>query len=649
MWVLSNSAFYIQHSFPPSKMKKLFTTIFILVSINSFSGNLDSLTAALKNANDTTQVNLLNDLSFGHVFEDPNLGKKYALKALQKATIIGYKKGIAKAYMRLGIAYDISSNTDSAEIKYDEAIAIYEQINDPKGVASGYNNKAMIYSNKGLFDKSIGLYFKALLAFDKIADTLGQANTLNNIAVLYNDMFKHKLALKYAKQALILYQQIHHQKGIAAVYTNIALAFESTQMDSTLYYHHAAAAIKLALNDQYGLGITYNDLATNYGELKQFDSAFFYFDKAYKIKQQFEDEYGMASVLTNKASVFLTAGNLEKQHEALLQALKITQKINNTKLLARITHALAHYYANKKNWAKAFEFLVAHNKHRNVMINEENTKQITELDAKYQSEKKDLLLANSALELKNSEAKIKQSRTQIGLLIAGILTLLTAGTLFWVIVKNKQKSAAILRQIEQEHERNKAIIFAEEKERIRIAKDLHDGPGQLLAAVKMNLSAIENPTAVLPPIFKLLDDAITEVRNVSHSMMPLALINHDLTAALNELTNQIKTQININTQLVDIPQNLPQTMQTSIYRIAQECINNTLKHAQASAINMQLIYHQTHLTFMFEDNGIGFNPQQQYNGVGMQNISSRVALLNGRVDIDSNAQIGTTITVEIPI
>lgn len=630
-------------------MKKLSVLICILFTLKTSATNLDSLTSALKNANDTTQVNLLNDLSFGYLFETPEKGKDYALQALKKATLIGYKKGMAKAHLRIGIAYDITSNTDSAELEYDAAIAIYEQINDPKGIASGYNNKAMLYSNKGLFEKSITLYFKALLAFDKIADTLGQANALNNIAVLYNDMFKYKPALKYAKQALTLYKLINYKKGIAAVYTNIAVAFEETSLDSTLHYHHAAALIKQELNDQYGLGITYNDLATNYGELKRFDSSFFYFDKAYKIKENFEDEYGMASVLTNKAATYLKAGNIEKQRENLLIAYKIASKINNTKLLARITHSLADYYANQKSWAKAFEFLVAHNQHRNVMINEENTKQITELDAKYQSEKKDLLLANSNLELKNSEAKIKQSRTQIGLLVAVILTLITAIALFWVIRRNKQKNAAIQLKINQEIERNKAMIFGEEKERMRIAKDLHDGPGQLLAAVKMNLSAYENQTTVLPTVFKLLDDAITEVRNVSHSMMPLALINHDLAAALNELTNHVKTQIKINTQLVDIPKSISQTMQTSIYRIAQECINNTLKHAHATTINMQLIYHHSYLTFMFEDDGIGFTKNQNATGVGLQNISSRVALLNGNLHIDSKHQHGTTITIEIPL
>lgn len=605
----------------------------------------------LQNQTDTNQVKTLNELCFAVVFDDVNLAKTYGFKALAQAEKIGYTKGAAKACLRIGIAYDVSSQYDSSIWFYNEALVKYNSVNDENGKASALNNLAMVYNNQGNYNKAISMYFSAHKSFAKLNDTIGMANTLNNIAVLYNDTYKNKLALQYALQALKLYKVVNHKKSIAAVYTNISLAYNEINIDSAIYYAKKAIAIKEELNDQYGLGISYNDLGIAYHENKRYDSALFYFHKSYKIKTSFDDKFGMTSVLINSANANNKKQNYTQQLSDLLLAEKLSKEVNSYRLIHKVAYALSEYYSLHNDYKKAFQYRVQYSIYKDSLMSEETTKQINELEAKYQSEKKDLELINKNLELQKKSEQLSKKRTQMLLLVAVFITLTLAALLFYITYNNKQKQKANQLKIEQEQLRNMAVITAEDEERRRIAKDLHDGAGQQLSAIKMNLSALahQKPDDALNNIMQQLDDAVKEVRNVSHMMMPTVMLTNGITEAIKDLTCKINGngKLKINTHFVDLKNNLGDKIETTLYRIIQECFNNIIKHADATEVNLQLIQHPGHLTLMIEDNGKGFNTNNTKLGMGLRNIESRVSYINGILHIDSGLGNGTTITIQL--
>jgi len=156
-------------------------------------------------------------------------------------------------------------------------------------------------------------------------------------------------------------------------------------------------------------------------------------------------------------------------------------------------------------------------------------------------------------------------------------------------------------------------------------------------------------TKLLNYIMAQLDDAVREVRNVSHMMMPSILLSNGIIEAIKDLAfkiNQSK-KLTINTKFVDLTNDIDEKIQTTLYRIVQECFNNIIKHAHASDVNVQLIQHTNHLTLMIEDNGKGFNPNNKQFGMGLRNIESRVLYINGILHIDSSPGNGTTITIDV--
>lgn len=623
--------------------------LLLIISPKSNAINIDSLLAILPTQKDTSEIITLNELSLAYIYEDIEKGEYYAHSAIKKAHEIGYKKGEIKGLIRLGIVNDIKTHFDSAIACYDLAAKLCIEINEIKGLASCYNNKAMIYSNKGWSEKAIELYIESLKQFEKIDDKIGQGNALNNISVLYNNLYKNKEGLQYAYKARDLFQSINHLSGLGAALNNMALSFTTIKKDSAIIYYKKAIAIKEKLNDLYGLGITYDNLGLELGKENRYEESLYYLDKALAIKKNFDDQYGIAYVHMHKASTYRLIGDKDKQLDNLLTAYKIANNISNLRLLRVITNNLSLYYHDIKNWEKAYEYLVENNLYSDSLQTSENQNKIVEIEATYELEKKNLIIENKEFELKVAEAKVIQSRTQIIFLIVLLISILILVIFIWIILKQQQKNKSIKENIERLKAQEKAIIDAENKERTRFAKDLHDGAGQLLSAVKMNLNALPEKSEKINQIGDKLNLAIKEIRAIAYSMMPIALHQNNLYQAIHDFADQFSqsNNLNITVHCDNTVNTLSANTQTNIYRIIQECVNNSIKHAEATTINIQLIQHENYWLLMIEDNGKGFSQEKIKSGIGLASIKSRVSLMKGELYIDSTN--GTTITVEIPL
>lgn len=214
--------------------------------------------------------------------------------------------------------------------------------------------------------------------------------------------------------------------------------------------------------------------------------------------------------------------------------------------------------------------------------------------------------------------------------------------------------------IHQQDLATKGIIEAEERERKRIAGDLHDGVGQLVSAVKMNLDVLISRYLIKQPDADMLaertmlmvDESCTEVRSIAHQMMPNALIKSGLVSALRDFLNKIPSdKLKISVQTDGLNERLDGNTETVLYRVIQESVNNAIKHANASNLDIMLISDHNEVTVTIEDNGKGFivADKKDYEGIGLKNIITRVEYLRGTVDISSAPGKGTLVAIHIPV
>ena len=202
-----------------------------------------------------------------------------------------------------------------------------------------------------------------------------------------------------------------------------------------------------------------------------------------------------------------------------------------------------------------------------------------------------------------------------------------------------------------------SMVIGQEAERSRIAQDLHDSLGGMLSTLKLQYDTLQIDHKELTSdeaynrILNMIDSACNEVRDIARNLKPISLEKIGLTAALRDLVNRytIKGVMDISLHTHDIDGILSTEAKLHVYRIIQELLNNALKHAQASEIDVQINRMDGQLFIVVEDNGRGFDVSNAQQGLGLGNLQSRVNVLRGEMEIDSDLDKGTSITVHIPL
>lgn len=212
--------------------------------------------------------------------------------------------------------------------------------------------------------------------------------------------------------------------------------------------------------------------------------------------------------------------------------------------------------------------------------------------------------------------------------------------------------------------RTRASIEAEEKERHRIAKDIHDSLGQQLSAIKLYLNALKKISPVtdgakyktiLSKSVSALDEAAAELSDICFNLMPAALNAYGLIYAIGELTRKLEASRKIDISVIICPvfPALDKTLEINIFRVVQEFINNSIKHGKAKHVQIQMGYQpkRKQIELTLKDNGKGFNIAAvgPHAGMGLKNVKSRVDFHSGKLTIKSNPGKGTSYEITIPI
>lgn len=320
--------------------------------------------------------------------------------------------------------------------------------------------------------------------------------------------------------------------------------------------------------------------------------------------------------------------------------LRVVDSFNNIDILttAYIIHAANLKAANQLD--SAYHYLIKIQSLIRVQFNNELNTQITEAEAKFKN--------SEVLHEKN--VAVLNAKRKLQMLLIVSLAIIGISILGFIHYKNKK-------QAKQEKELIQAVIQAEENERSRIAADLHDGIGQLLSAAKLNLHALENTKTdnkqiILEKAILLVDESAKEVRSVSHNIMPNALIKSGIVSAIKKFIDQLHSdRLKIKIETSGLTKSINTNIEIVVYRIIQECINNVIKHSGADQLFITLAIENDFLNIMIEDNGKGFDIEKAKlrDGIGLNNINTRVKFLKGAMEIDSRIHQGTVIAIHIPL
>jgi two-component system, NarL family, sensor kinase len=599
-------------------------TVFILKpnSIIAQNGNkIDSLKQIVASSkNDSIVMDVYNKLRRATTYSNQKASQQYTYKFLEYAQKQKDSFHMALANYYLGNSYVASSN----------------------------------------FNKALKYYFKSEAYFDRKKDSARLSSVLNGIGAAYENNGVDSLSLKY----FLLSRDISRAKkdkrrsGIAS--NNISNIYKK-RGDLTAAIKHLNDAVSDLNNPrfrQYFITLSIN-LANAYTETKEYPKALSIYNEMLKKIDTVNDALNYAATLRGLGNIYIA----NRENRKGLQYLKkaIVKYTNGNFLDDRFNtmkNLIDAYKINNQN-KKALMLFYEYNAIKDSIFNSEKDKNLTEAIQKYETEKKDKEITKQQLVLKQNETEILKRKSEFRIALFGSILLLIISLGLVLFYRQNQKIKN--KQIESLKARKKlnkleALIEGEEKERKRIAQDLHDGINGDLSVIKYKITSIENKKLnetekkEYNKAISMLDNAIEQVRHISHNLAPPSLQNFNLTEAIQQYCSKISESntLKINFQNYGELLTLNKDTETAIYRIVQEAINNIVKHSKATEALIQINAHENNLLITIEDNGIGFNPNNNYEGLGLKNIRSRVELLKGDLNIDSN-DTGTSIQINIDL
>lgn len=386
------------------------------------------------------------------------------------------------------------------------------------------------------------------------------------------------------------------------------------------------------------------EATNNTAKIYQFEQA--------EIVAQFEANMEkLAFIYFNLGQLYFLTYNTEKSIYFYKQSISICEKEGFTQLLNDAYKALSLIYKEKKISTKPNESFVYQLKADSLRSDSLN-KRIGLLEVQYKNEK-------DQRSLKELELKI-QKRNYFVIVLFIVLII---GVVLYFMQQHKKKiqhKAEMQGTIIQQQElASRSIIEAEENERKRIAQDLHDGIGQMMSAVKMNVSSITSKfefnkqadVELVDKTLALIDESCKEIRQVSHNMMPNALLKKGLSSAIKDFIDKIDhPQLLVKLHTEGLNQRIDQNVETVLYRVIQEVVTNVIKHSNANRLDISMYKDDDGITCSIEDNGNGFDLSkiEMHEGIGLKNIKSRIEYLKGNVEFDSSIGNGTVVTIQVP-
>jgi signal transduction histidine kinase len=538
----------------------------------------------------------------------------------------------------------------------DSAISCFRKTGNPLWI--GYTHRVLGIRAQALNRNDLSLEYLQTSQedFEAARDTVMQAQTEVSISLLFhNNMKDFSRGREYAEAAIARIQPLKNPPPHLVWQANNALAInfdDAGNWDEALRWHRK----NLATDNSFFRATTLNNLGNTMRKKRAFVEAESYFLAALPLVKS-DDAYTLATLYLNLSQVNEDLGRRKRALGYNDSSLHYANQSGNTEKL-QDSYEFAHrlYYSNGES-RQAYDALQHYMEIKDSVLSKEKAEVLYELEERFQSLRKEQEIARLRSDSLAKDLAIQESRLAIGIVLALVAVSAVAG--LWLFRRhqyrvNLQRSRE---REEQQLQRFRAVIEAEENERSRVAKDLHDGLGQLISTAKLGLTALAPAKAeeskVLSNSIQVLDQATQEVRTIAHNLMPAVLSDLGLQMAVADMVHKINDARLLNVELqMDLGDDrLPSTVEVAVYRVIQEVLNNMIKHSRADRITVTLVRAGKSVQLAMADNGVGLEESavSQSRGLGWKNIASRIALLNGTLAVDSRPGAGTQISIQFAL
>ncbi len=553
---------------------------------------------------------------------------------------------------------------DSLKINVTRGLELSKKLN------YGFGEVSMLYL-LGRYESRVGAMDAATDHYINVIKLCDQKNSKNYIHLAANA--NHGIGIIKDNQGKHKEAEVYFQNSydIAIEYDLVELKFISLQ----------SIGIAKALSGDMRSGLThflkaynhakrinqYSDILGNislaYTHLGKLDSAEVYLKESIKISKEIGSSRHQTSSLSALYQWYFDKKEWGKALDVLKQREVLIQEMKSKKWIRTNYGSYADYYEAVGNYKESLKYEKLYKIANDSLLNEKNQLSITRLEKEYESVK-------TREELKVQAVRIDKQKNRNQLLGVIVFLLLMTLLSLYAYMKNRnrnlkalaEKEATIKKQEIEKLKKEKKLLSmrymleGQESERNRIAKDLHDGLGGLLSAVKAHFGMIEEEIVKLENMSiyekaqSLMDNACDEVRRISHNLMPPLLESQGLVIAISNMVTSFESSHNIacNLDVRNMEERLSETKEIFIYRICQELLTNVRKHASASTVEISIYGLDSCVQIIVEDDGVGYQHSNIKEGLGLISIRSRVDFLNGEMEIDSEKETGTTVSIIIP-
>lgn len=506
-------------------------------------------------------------------------------------------------------------------------------------------DQALAYAQKGLENSTSAL------------DSNFMGYALLDISDVYHNMEDYAKGVEYGKKA---YQLLtHFSKAnptfIAFSLNAIGINFDDWgKPDSALFYHYRVLE-NIENLDSARVSFTFNNIGNTLLKKGEYAEAESWIETAVKLNTKANNHYSLAANYTNLASIAFNLKAFSKAEVLMDSAFKYVELSKSTEKKRDYLLTQYKFHKAKGKLAQAIDFLEKYNEVRDSILKEERLKMLGELEAKYDVQTKERQLAESHAALVENELLVKTRNNQILLLVVALIIIL--GVAYFLYYRQKTKA----KQFEQESKLQKIMAGQEtqkqlSEQRNRIASDLHDNIGAQLTFIISSLNNLkymeltkEQISAKVDTISTFTVTTINELRDTiwamnkdNISMEDLRIKLMDLLAKAKSSSTDIAFELDIHPE-VESNSLLNPLEGINLYRIAQEALNNAMKHSEANQIRVVFTMQEHRIKLCIQDNGKGFNHITEGNG--LESMKNRAERISKGFFIETQKGMGTKVYV----
>jgi two-component system, NarL family, sensor kinase len=630
----------------------LFVSIGTLPTQGQNQAQVDTLMRRLAQATaDSTKARIYLDLGYQWSDIDPQKARGYLDLAERYFKSVSNEKALCDVYFNTAIVYEYEQKRDSSLLFFKKCIALGQKTNNEWFLCRAYAGVGWSHLNNNAYPEAIDAYYKCIALAEKTKNFSSWGDAQAKLGNLYVQMGQYNDGLSSYRKALEKYAIIADSANMALVLGSLGYTYRRAERyDSAIYYLDTAITAFTHLKYLTMIPVAHTEKGMAYlqsGRPKLAVPAFYQALEFHKQTPYIKHQDAL-HIYLGKALLQLNALEAAKNH--IDTGLNIAINTDDLELKRDGFEVTYQYFEKIQRYDLALKYKLLHEAVKDTLDQRQQKNVLRQLSTKYDFEKQQRLVEQTQFALR------QRNWTIAGLGVVFVF-LAMLGYSYYRRFRLKKEKELAQQVLKQQDLATKAVMEAEENERRRIASELHDGVGQLMSAAKMNMSAFEadfEPGEAarklrFEKIVSLLDESCREVRTVSHSMMPNALLKRGLASAITEFIEKLDQRVmKVQLHTTGLEGRLDANTETLLYRMVQEAVNNVIKHSGASRLDLAITCDQDGISLTIEDNGRGFDPALNSEGLGIRNLKSRVAYLKGFIEWHTAPDKGTLLAIHIP-